>query len=112
MYIHNHDHWPIILIISLWRFINIQEFDTNWVKQYFTFFWPRGKPSDLFVFCLGSKSPPISFQHHQRNDVVHDGDDDDFIDDDADEDEDDEDDAMYIVHCTLSPLYIVQGGQG
>ena len=26
------------------------------------------KGSDLFVFCLASKSPPISFQHHQHND--------------------------------------------
>ena len=41
------------------------------------------KGSDLFVFCLASKSPPISFQHHQHND-----DDFDVRDDDDDDDDD------------------------
>ena len=44
----------------------------------------RKKGSDLFVFCLASKSPPISFQHHQHND-----DDFDVRDDDDDDDDDD-----------------------
>ena len=44
--------------------------------------------------CLGSKSPPISFQHRQHNDVgvVVDDDDDDDIDDDNDVNDDDDDD--------------------